>query len=118
MTTLGQELCTSQLIFLAFSSNSHLSIRYAHGFLFPTEVTRVKRGMSAYIDKSTQDVFNNPSPAVGGTPTPSAWAYSSVSTFGVRYTPPLPDLSTTHSVEALVEGSDMSMIREGKNLLV
>ncbi|KAF9015137.1 hypothetical protein BDQ17DRAFT_1385925 [Cyathus striatus] len=27
--------------------------------------------------------------------------------FGVRYIPPVPDLSTTHSVEALVEGSDM-----------
>lgn len=46
-------------------------------------------------------------------PTPPEWAYSTVSTFGVRYTPPLPDLSTTYSVEALVEGSDMSLIREG-----
>ena len=49
----------------------------------------------------------------GSSPTPTEWAYSSVSTFGVRYVPPLPDLSTAHSVEALVEGSDLSLIREG-----
>jgi len=36
-----------------------------------------------------------------------------VSTFGVRYTPPVPGLTTSQGVEALVEGSDMSMIREG-----
>jgi len=46
-------------------------------------------------------------------PTPSEWAYSTVSTFGVRYVPPLPDLPTKHSVEALVEGSDMSLLQEG-----
>lgn len=54
-----------------------------------------------------------PTSAVGHAGTPASWAHSSVSTFGVRYTPPLPDLSTVHSVEALVEGSDMSMLREG-----
>jgi hypothetical protein len=31
--------------------------------------------------------------------------------------PPLPDLTTLQSVEALVEGSDMSIIREGKSRL-
>jgi hypothetical protein len=31
--------------------------------------------------------------------------------------PPLPDLTTLQSVEALVEGSDMSVIREGKSLI-
>ena len=51
------------------------------------------------------------------TPNPAAWAHSSVSTFKTRYTPPLPDLSITHSVEALVEGSDMSMLREGQLVL-
>jgi len=47
-------------------------------------------------------------------PTPSSWAYSSVSTFGVRYAAPLPDLPTKFTVEAMVEGSDMSLIGEGK----
>lgn len=51
--------------------------------------------------------------SIAGGGTPSYWGHSSVSTFRVRYTPPLPDLSTTHSVEALVEGSDMSLLREG-----
>jgi hypothetical protein len=47
--------------------------------------------------------------------TPTQWAYSSVSTFGVRYNPPLPDLNTLQSVEALIEGSDMSRLKEGGN---
>lgn len=46
--------------------------------------------------------------------TRASWAHSSVSTFGVRYNPPLPDLSIKNSVEALVEGSDMSRLREGR----
>jgi hypothetical protein len=94
----------------------HLSvIRYSHGFLFPSEVTRVKRSIVSYSDKTPQDVLNYPTTSMGGNnvPTPSAWAHSSVSTFGVRYVPPIPDLTTFQSVEALVEGSDMSMIREG-----
>jgi hypothetical protein len=75
----------------------------------------VKRSIVSYTDKTPQDVLNNPTPSIGSNnvATPSAWAYSSVSTFGVRYVPPIPDLTTPQSVEALVEGSDMSMIREG-----
>src|SRR4051812_15475118 len=75
--------------------------------------------MMASQDKTHPHVFNNPSsPTAAPTPpTPTAWASSSVSTFGVRYSPPLPDLSIPHSVEALVEGSDMSVIREGASAL-
>lgn len=88
---------------------------YSHGFLFPSEVTRVKRSMLTYLEKSTLNLESPAVTAVGsaGGPTPSDWAHSSVSTFGVRYNPPLPDLSPAHSAEALVEGSDMSMLREG-----
>ncbi|KAF7347855.1 Glycosyltransferase family 31 protein [Mycena venus] len=85
---------------------------YTHGFLFPSEVTRVKNNLVPYPDKALQDVLNS-SLVPGGTPTPSDWAYSSVSTFGVRYVPPLPDLTIQQSVEALVEGSEMSTLREG-----
>ncbi|KAJ7092701.1 hypothetical protein C8R44DRAFT_844200 [Mycena epipterygia] len=85
---------------------------YTHGFLFPSEVTRVKNNLVPYPDKAFQDVLNS-SITVGGTPTPSDWAYSSVSTFGVRYAPPIPDLTIPQSVEALVEGSEMSTLREG-----
>lgn len=75
--------------------------------------------MSAYIERWTSAAalgssghahLNAPS---SPPPTPSAWSQSSVSTFGVRYTPPLPSLSTRHSVEALVEGSEMSLLQEG-----
>lgn len=50
-------------------------------------------------------------PIPGDASSPSSWAFSSVSTFGVRYTPPLPDLTTLQAVEALVEGSEMSKLR-------
>lgn len=79
----------------------------------------MRRNIVSYPDKTPQDVLSNQpsawaSQAGSSVPTPSAWARSSVSKFGTRYSPPLPDLSTLQSVEALVEGSDMSMIREGK----
>jgi len=74
--------------------------------------------MVAYLEKSTKVTSSGgTAPAVtaisNGGSIPSAWAHSSVSTFGVRYQPPLLDLSPAHSIEALVEGSDMSMMREG-----
>ncbi|KAJ7597016.1 glycosyltransferase family 31 protein [Mycena floridula] len=81
---------------------------YGHGFLFPSEVTRVKNTIQ-YPNASQTD-----SESVGGAiaPTPVAWSHSSVSTFGVRYVPPFPDLNPVQSVEALVEGSEMSMLQE------
>jgi len=48
-------------------------------------------------------------------PTPSSWAHSSVSTFHVRYSSPVDDLDTRQSIEALVEGSDMSLLRDSSN---
>ncbi len=44
--------------------------------------------------------------------TPLSWVLSSVSTFQVRYSSPVPSLSLQHSIEALVEGSDMSKLRK------
>ncbi|KAJ3512058.1 hypothetical protein NLJ89_g3749 [Agrocybe chaxingu] len=99
---------------------SHPRTVYSHGFLFPSEASRVRRSMIEEHErtKKAQETLGGSggvtSPtSVGAGGTPAAWAHSSVSTFGVRYTPPLPDLSSTQSVEALVEGSDMSQIREG-----
>ncbi|KAJ7071054.1 glycosyltransferase family 31 protein [Mycena amicta] len=85
---------------------------YTHGFLFPSEVTRVQKNLVPFPDKALQDALNS-SLTVGGTPTPSDWAFSTVSTFGVRYVPPVPNLTTEQSIEALVEGSEMSTLREG-----
>lgn len=87
---------------------------YGHGFLFPSEATRVRRAIISQAEKPTAEDTNNSIPSTTvSLPTPLQWAYSSVSTWGVRYSPPLPDMKTSHSVEALVEGSEMSTIREG-----
>ncbi|KAL0951226.1 hypothetical protein HGRIS_007947 [Hohenbuehelia grisea] len=86
---------------------------YAHGFLFPSEADRVRKNITSYPEHRLEDVVNRDIPWTAITPTPSSWTYSTVSTFGVRYAPPIPDLSAPQSVEALVEGSDLSKIREG-----
>lgn len=59
-----------------------------------------------------------PTSTIGGAniPTPPDWAYSTVSKFRANYAPPIPNLTTLQSVEALVEGSEMSMLREGTSL--
>lgn len=69
----------------------------------------------SYLGTTPRDVLASPwLSAIGANaPTPSAWAHSSVSTFGQRYAPPLPDLSARQTVEGLVEGSEMSLLREG-----
>lgn len=74
----------------------------------------MKRNMLAELDRNAKAAAAAPpgSVIIGGA-APTTWGHSSVSTFGVRYTPPLPDLSPSQSIEALVEGSDMSMLREG-----
>ncbi|KAF8642320.1 hypothetical protein AX16_009590 [Volvariella volvacea WC 439] len=84
---------------------------YSHGFLFPSEATRVTHSLSP----KPKDFLSGISQVSGGstTPTPSQWALSSVSIFGVRYAPPVPELSLPYSVEALVEGSEMSGLGEG-----
>ena len=113
--------------------------RYSHGFLFPSEVTRVRKFLFSYLETTSKHLLNRApvdlerqhhlNDADGGTDgqeqvpvgtdvsvrlgTPLAWAHSSVSTFGVRYSPPIQDMTLWHSIEALVEGSDMSMLREG-----
>ncbi|KAK7058977.1 hypothetical protein VNI00_001601 [Paramarasmius palmivorus] len=86
---------------------------YSHGFLFPSEVSRVKRSMASAFSKPSEDQrVLEPAPGTELGPTPPSWAYSSVSTFHVRYTPPVPNLNLEQSIEALVEGSEMSKLRE------
>jgi hypothetical protein len=88
---------------------------YSHGFLFPSEARRVRSTITPYLDKTPQEVFSSPLAGMEGylPPTPASWAYSSVTTFGVRYAPPVSNLTRVQNVEALVEGSAMSKLREG-----
>ncbi|KAI4523049.1 glycosyltransferase family 31 protein [Schizophyllum commune Loenen D] len=88
---------------------------YAHGFLFPSEVSRVKRSIMDFPEHTPEDVLDAPTLATGGNQlsTPPSWARSTVSTFGVRYAPPLPNLTAEQAIEAMVEGSEMSTLKEG-----
>jgi len=82
--------------------------RYSHGFLFPSEVTRIRKQIVADFEDSKLGRASSGALSRSGFPT--AWSFSTVSNFESRSNP---ELSTTHSVEALVEGSDMSRLREG-----
>jgi hypothetical protein len=73
--------------------------------------------MVVELERLSQPTTAGGASLIGLAGTPLSWGRSSVSTFGVRYTPPLPDLSPIHSVEAFVEGSDMSLLREGRSFL-
>lgn len=111
--------------------------------MFPSEITRVRKFLFSYLDSTPKKLNRAPGDlghqhhldgADGSTDgqdqvpagteisvrlgTPLAWAHSSVSTFGVRYSPPIQDMPLWHSVEALIEGSDMSMLREGLSGLI
>lgn len=91
--------------------------RYSHGFLFPSEAARVREGVSAFFDRQPEP-SNLPTASAQNWhdrdwAAPAEWSRSSVSTFGTRYTLPLPNLTVSQSIEALVEGSDMSELYEG-----
>jgi len=87
---------------------------YSHGFLFPSHVTRVKQSVLSYVEEGLKNksIDAQSSLNVPSNPTPSSWSHSSVSTFGGRYQQPVQDMTLAESVEALVEGSDMSRLRE------
>ena len=94
--------------------------RYSHGFLFPSEVKRVQEGVIRDLQRLAQQTTGSESAAaVANTlpgqhvAAPEKWTHSTVSKFHVRYSPPMADLNLDYSVEALVEGSDMSMVHDG-----
>ncbi|KLO17017.1 hypothetical protein SCHPADRAFT_868779 [Schizopora paradoxa] len=96
---------------------------YSHGFLFPSEATRARKSIVSYLS-SFPSVNEEPDSSPSATQasvdlgSPVSWAYSSVSTFGARYSPPISDLTSREGVEALVEGSEMSYVKEGGSVTV
>ena len=110
------------------SRSFFLGGRYSHGFLFPSEVGRVREGVLRDLERLAQQAaraeVSSPSTAatyaaaLGHSVTPpEKWATSTVSKFHVRYSPPVSDVNLDYSVEALVEGSDMSMVHDGTSSL-
>jgi hypothetical protein len=96
---------------------------YSHGFLFPSEVDRVQTDYKQYVQTvlserqrfldAGSDAGNSTLVAPHSRDSVNAkLSHSTVSTFGVRYNPPQPNLTPLHSVEALVEGSPMSLLRD------
>ncbi|OCF37721.1 hypothetical protein I316_00848 [Kwoniella heveanensis BCC8398] len=76
---------------------------YSHGFLFPSTVAQVRSENTTGISASTTALR-------GGAE--SAHAYSTVSKFGVTYRPLLNDMSAGERIEALIEGSELSQLRD------
>jgi hypothetical protein len=88
---------------------------YSHGFLFPSEARRVRAALEPVLGRTAKDVLKSPwtRDILANKPAPPAWAVSSVHTFGTQYTPPVPGLLPAQAVEALTEGAEMSLLREG-----
>jgi len=99
---------------------------YSHGFLFPSEVKRVQQGVledlqrrfviSPYATGNRSDLW--PSPFGPNGIHPEAWVQSSVTAWHVRYAAPISNLTTSQSIEALVEGSAMSRLHENDHASV
>lgn len=77
---------------------------YAHGFLFPDEVARARAERAEGLSPEEQ-VHRHKFQA-------NVDAYSTVSRFGWKYRSPVRHLSLAEKVEALVEGSAMSKLRD------
>jgi len=73
---------------------------YSHGFLFPSEVSRIKRLLTA----------SDPQKGTSPPTVLDTFSHSTVSQFGTRYAPPAPNLTPMQSIEALIEGSSMSRV--------
>lgn len=80
---------------------------YSHGFLFPSEAQRVRHETTHGLTPAQIHLL----PTSTSTSDPSL-THSTVSRFGVRYVPPSTNLTTEQEVEALIEGSPLSRLRD------
>lgn len=74
---------------------------YSHGFLFPSTVAEIRKDNLTGLHLPIID-------ARGGEE--SVEAYSTVSKFGTAYRPPSDDMSVIQQIEALIEGSPLSLL--------
>jgi hypothetical protein len=109
-------VCVLLSLIFRFSAKNQLR-RYSHGFLFPSEADRVRQGVRAFFDRQPLPPTDQTTTALSRYDrdwnAPPEWSLSTVMKFGTRYVLPLPNLTIPQSIEALVEGSDMSGIYEG-----
>ncbi|KAL1408487.1 hypothetical protein Q8F55_005299 [Vanrija albida] len=79
---------------------------YSHGFLFPDEIARIR-------DEQLHGIPSDVVDQRGGSHY-KANAYSTVAEFGTKYRPPVlnVELNETEQVEALIEGSPLSKLRD------
>lgn len=99
---------------------------YSHGFLFPSEVKRIQEGVLDDLQRrfvfSPRSSGNHsdlwPSPFGPSGIHPEEWVKSSVTAWHVRYAAPISNMTSSQSIEALVEGSPMSKLRESDHASV
>lgn len=75
--------------------------RYSHGFIYPSTIQEIRKENVTGLSPLELDYRGGPK-----------WAptYSSVSRFGEPYIPPFANMSPGQQVEALVEGSELSLL--------
>ena len=93
---------------------------YSHGFLFPSTAREIQQELLTLGTSGGGAANNGPGghtgKAANGTTTDKgrkradSLSYTSVSQFRTKYRPPLPNLTPLQRVEALVEGSEMSLL--------
>ena len=76
---------------------------YSHGFLYPSEVSTIRAEKAQGLPADTLAIRGGPD---------IADQFSSVSRFGSRYVAPFKDMTGAEQVEALIEGSPLSQLRD------
>lgn len=83
---------------------------YSHGFLFPSTVRHIRQQYVASLGLDDAGYALSRSTSNHITASASSLTYSSVSQFGHPYRPPLPNLTPAQRIEALIEGSELSLL--------
>jgi hypothetical protein len=94
---------------------------YSHGFLFPSEVTRIRDEITKGLTPGQLHLLPSATTISGSirsgdyanaADADPSLTHSTVSRFGKHYRPPAANLTTEQEVEALIEGSALSKLRD------